>query len=150
MGTNTSRIAVVVALAMTPLAWSPPVGAQSDAGSAAVHAERIIVQVSENDPKRWGLALNNIRNLQAALGADKVDITLVAFGPGIDMLKDDSIVAERVSGAVDAGVHVVACENTMANRHIDKDAMHPKIGYVPSGVVAIVDRQRQGWSYLRP
>jgi len=112
--------------------------------------ERVVIQVSDNDPKKWHLALNNARNIQADLGADKTEIEIVAYGPGIGMLKADAEVANRVEDAVAAGVKVVACENTMRAQKIVRDDMNGKIQYVGAGVVEIMRRQQQGWAYLRP
>ena len=122
------------------LTSSPPVAA----------ASKVVIQVSDGDAAKWNLALNNARNVQHDLGADKVNIEIVAYGPGIDMLTADSSVAERVDAAVKSGVQVSACENTMAAKKLTKADMNPSIGYVPSGVVEIMRREQAGWSYLRP
>ena len=112
--------------------------------------ERVVIQVSDNDPKKWHLALNNAKNVQSDLGADRSEVEIVAYGPGIGMLKADAEVANRVEDAVAAGVKVVACENTMRAQKIARDDMHGKIQYVGAGVVEIMRRQQQGWAYLRP
>ena len=117
---------------------------------AAPAKSRVVVQVSDADPAKWNLALNNVRNLQKDLGADKVDIEVVAYGPGIGMLKADSAVASRIDETLQSGVHVVACENTMAGQKLTKPDMLPRIGYVPSGVVELTQKQHAGWAYLRP
>jgi intracellular sulfur oxidation DsrE/DsrF family protein len=62
----------------------------------------------------------------------------------------DSDVADRVSAAVDSGVKIVACQNTMRAKKLTKADMNAKIGYVPSGVVELVERQEEGYSYIRP
>ena len=111
---------------------------------------RVVVQVSEADPARWNLVLNNVRNLQHDLGAANVTIEVVAYGPGIGMLKLDAVSNSRVSDAVKDGVKVAACENTMRNQKLVHADMHPGVSYVPSGVVEIVRRQQEGWAYLRP
>ena len=111
---------------------------------------RVVVQVSEADPARWNLVLNNVKNLQDDLGAKNVTIEVVAYGPGIGMLKFDAPTNSRVSDAIKAGVIVSACENTMRNQNLAKADMHPGVAYVPAGVVEIVKRQREGWAYLRP
>jgi len=59
-------------------------------------------------------------------------------------------VANRVAEALAAGVHVVACENTMRAQKLTQADMLPRIGYVPAGVVELMKRQQQGWAYLRP
>ena len=122
---------------------------QADAQPAAVR-NRIVVQVSDADPAKWNLALNNARNLQTDLGPANVDIEIVAYGPGIGMLKAESLVANRIDEALGTGVKIVACENTMRNAKLSKDDMLHGIGYVGAGVIEIMQRQQQGWAYLRP
>ena len=117
---------------------------------AQTSANRVVMQVSDGDTAKWNLALNNARNLQTALGAGKVEIEIVAYGPGIGMLKADSIVGNRVHDALASGVKVVACENTMQAQKLANADMLGGIGYVEAGVVEIMVRQQQGWSYLRP
>jgi intracellular sulfur oxidation DsrE/DsrF family protein len=111
---------------------------------------RVVMQVSDNDPAKWNLALSNAANIQKDLGMDEVDVEIVVYGPGIGMLKAGSPVAPRVSSAVQNGVKVVACENTMAGMHLQKGDMLADIGYVPAGVVELMRKQQQGWAYVRP
>ena len=111
---------------------------------------RVVMQVSDNDPAKWNLALNNAKNVQTDLGAANVDIEIVAYGPGINMLKADSIVGNRVDEALAAGVKVVACENTMRNQKLAREDMLPKVDYVMAGVVELMQKQQQGWAYIRP
>jgi hypothetical protein len=111
---------------------------------------RVVIQVSDNDPVKWNLALNNARNLQAGLGKDNVEIEIVAYGPGLNMVKTGSAVASRVDEGVLSGLNIVACQNTMANQKVGKDQILPGVNSVPAGVVEIMRRQQQGWSYLRP
>jgi uncharacterized protein len=111
---------------------------------------RIVLQVSDNDPAKWNLALNNARNAQNDLGKDKVDLEIVAYGPGINMLKMDATIANRVSQAIGTGISIVACENTMTAQKIVKADMNPSVTYVPAGVIQLMKRQQQGWAYIRP
>jgi len=111
---------------------------------------RVVMQVSDNDPAKWNLALNNAKNIQTDLGAANVDIEIVAYGPGINMLKAESVVGTRVDEALAAGVKVVACENTMRNQKLAKQDMLPKVDYVMAGVVELMQKQQQGWAYIRP
>lgn len=112
--------------------------------------QKVMIQVSDNDEAKWNLALNNAKNLQTALGKEKVDIEIVAYGPGIHMLKAESTVGNRVADAGTTGIKVVACENTMKAQKLKAEDMLSGIGYVAAGVVEIMERQRQGWAYIRP
>ncbi len=120
------------------------------AGSAADAKHKVIFQVSDNDPAKWNLALNNVKNIQQDIGRDNVDIEVVAYGPGLNMLKLDSAVSARVGDALGQGVKIMACENTMANTKVGKADMLPNIGYVKAGVVELMVKQQQGYSYIRP
>jgi len=111
---------------------------------------RVVIQVSDGDASKWNLALNNARNLQTDLGESNVEIEIVAYGPGIGMLKLDSPVGNRIGEARDAGVKVMACENTMKAQKLGRADMLSGIGYVGAGVVEIMQRQQEGWAYLRP
>jgi uncharacterized protein len=111
---------------------------------------RVVIQVSDAEAGKWNLALNNARNLQSDLGAKNIEIEIVAYGPGIGMLKTDSVVGNRVGEALGAGVKVVACENTMRGQKLARADMLDGIGYVNSGVVEIMRRQQERWTYLRP
>lgn len=117
---------------------------------AAPQRGKVVIQVSDADPAKWNLALNNAKNIQTDLGAANVDIEIVAYGPGIDMLKLDSPVSGRVGDASVAGVKIIACENTMRGQKLTRADMLNGIGYVPAGVVELMSRQQQGWAYIRP
>ncbi len=134
---------------LTVLLLAPLVGANAQlAPTDRLH--KVVFQVSDADPAKWNLALNNARNVQQDLGSDKVAIEIVAYGPGIGMLKLDSVAGARVSEAMASGMSVVACENTMRNQKITRDDMLPKIGYVGAGVVQLMARQKEGYAYIRP
>ncbi len=121
---------------------------------ATVHADNmpgVVIQVSDNDPAKWNLALNNARNLITAMGgADKVTVEIVAYGPGLGMLKEGSAVSDRLAGAQSDGVQLAACGNTMRAKKVTEADLALGVHVVPAGVMEIVQRQRSGWAYVRP
>jgi len=147
---NRMLMGILLALALMVGAASSAFALDPAPSTAAGAKNRIVVQVSDNDTGKWNLALNNASNLQKDLGAGNIDIEIVAYGPGIGMLKADSIAANRVSDAMAAGVKVVACENTMQAQKLSKGDMIANVGYVKAGVVEIMQKQQEGWAYLRP
>lgn len=120
------------------------------AQAAAPPKAKVVFQVSDGDSAKWNLALNNAKNVQQELGAGQVDIEIVAYGPGIGMLKADATISNRVADAAQSGIQIVACENTMTAQKLSKTDMHAAISYVPAGVVELMKRQGQGWAYIRP
>jgi uncharacterized protein len=137
-------LAIAFALALPLSSVNSAVAAESPA------KEKLVIQVSDGDAGKWNLALNNAKNVQQAYGADKVDIEIVTYGPGIGMLKMDSVIANRIDESKKAGVSIVACQNTMKNMKLTNDDMLPNTSYAPSGVVEIMKKQGEGYAYLRP
>ena len=144
------RNATVSALALMVFAAGVAGVCTAQAQPAGAQRNKVVIQVSDADPAKWNLALNNARNLQTDLGAPNVDVEIVAYGPGIGMLKLDSTVGGRVDEATATGVKILACENTMKAQKLSRADMLNGIGYVPAGVVELMSRQQQGWAYLRP
>ena len=141
--------ALTAALLAAAISLAPATAfAQSAAAAAGRH--HVVIQVSDNDPAKWNLALNNARNVQVDLGMDNVDVEVVAYGPGLAMLRTESAVAQRIQSASSQGVGVIACENTMKNTKVDRSQILGGVKFVDAGVVHIMKRQREGWGYVRP
>jgi intracellular sulfur oxidation DsrE/DsrF family protein len=111
---------------------------------------RVVVQVSDDNPKTWTQALNVVNNVQAAYGKDNVDVEVVVFGLGSGMLKAESPLSNRIDDTLANGAKVYMCENTMKGQKLTKADMHGKVGYIPAGVIEIIEKQKQGWAVIRP
>ena len=128
-----------------------PAQAASDAHPFAT--AHYVIQVSEGDPARWNLAMNNAVNLQKHYGPDKVDVVIVAYGPGLKMLLKKAKTATRVDSLAANGVEFDACHNTMKamarkTGHMPMLASGAKI--VPGGVIRIGQLEQKGYSYIKP
>ena len=134
------------------LGLAPAVAYSQSKPAQAQQAKRqnIVLQVSDADPAKWNLALNNAENVQQALGKDKVTVEIVAYGPGIDMLKAESKVADRLNGAMDRNVALIACAASMQKAKVSEADLAGGVKVVPGGVIHIMQRQREGWAYVRP
>lgn len=137
---------LVIALALT-LSFS---SLDTLAAEAPAAKEKLVMQVSDADTGKWNLTLNNAKNVQQAYGADKVDIEIVTFGPGIAMLRSNSVSAKQIEEAKQTGINIVACQNTMKGMKLTQDDMLPNTSYVPSGVVEIMKKEKEGYAYIRP
>jgi intracellular sulfur oxidation DsrE/DsrF family protein len=110
----------------------------------------VVVQVSDDNVATWNQALNVVKNIQGEYGKDKVDVELVVFGNGVGLLKFDSQLSNRIEDTMAGGAKVVMCQNTMKGRKLTEADMHAGIGYVKAGVIEIIEKQKQGWTILRP
>lgn len=121
-------------------------------------AHRLILQVNTNDPAAMNLALNNASNVEQhykSIG-EKVQIEIVTFGAGLNMLRDDtSPVKERIKSLAETSrsISFAACDNTRGNMSRAEQKEIPLISQakiVSSGVVRVMELQELGWSYVRP
>lgn len=134
-------------LVLAPLAaWAQPA---APAAGVSAPKYRIVMQVSNPDPRGWRQTLNNAMALTRNAGRANVQIEIVANGMGIGMLKFNSTEAKEVAAVLGMGVKVLACGETMKALMLEKDDMLPNIGYVPGGLIEILDRQREGWLYIK-
>jgi intracellular sulfur oxidation DsrE/DsrF family protein len=119
---------------------------------------RLILQVNTNDAAAMNLALNNAANVTEYYkeAGEKVKIEVIAFGPGLHMLRDDtSPVKARIETMAlsTPEVSFKACGNTQQNMHKaeNKDIkLIPQAQVVPSGVVRVMQLEEKGWSYVKP
>ena len=118
----------------------------------------LVLQVNVNDPATMNLALNNATNVAQYYKdrGEKVAIEVVAFGPGLHMLRDDtSPVKARIKTIKESNpaISFQACGNTQENMHKVENKEIPLIAeatVVKSGVVRVMELQEKGWSYVRP
>jgi intracellular sulfur oxidation DsrE/DsrF family protein len=136
-------------LAGTAVIPASPVIAQAPAIPSGAR-QKVIFHVGDADPAKWTVAFNNVFNVRKDLGAANVDIEVVAINAGIGMLKLDSPEGSRIADAIKSGVNVVACENSMRGQLVGREDLLPGLGYVAAGVVELMQRQREGYAYIRP
>ena len=136
------------------------VAALSPALAADPKPHRVAIQVDQNDPAVMNLALNNATNIMETYKdkGEEVEIELVAYGPGLNMLRDDSSpVKDRIKQIAELSfpsrIRFSACNITkmgMEKREGHPISIVPEAGTVPSGAIRLIELQESGWSYLKP
>jgi intracellular sulfur oxidation DsrE/DsrF family protein len=129
--------------------------------AAALHADpinQVVIHVDEADPARQNLVLNNASNVIRYYQdqGEEVEVEIVAYGPGLTMLvPGKSPVAERIDTLSQNydNLSFRACANTHAkmSKKAGKEVpLMAQAKMVPSGVIHLIERQQQGWAYIRP
>jgi intracellular sulfur oxidation DsrE/DsrF family protein len=152
--------AVIVLLALV----AGPAMAQSRAPDASPAAEpvqgepafaehRLTLQLSDPGAEKQSLVLSVAFNVLKVYGPDKVAIDVVAFGPGIDLLRNGNPNAERIHSLVSQGVRFDACMNTVTT--IERETgkpykLNPLAAQVEAGVVRILNLAEHGYTTVRP
>jgi len=114
---------------------------------------KYVLHISDMDPSKQELILNNAANLLDAYPPGAVEVEIVAYGPGLRLMFAENIHAQRINSLSQSGVKFSACDNTLK-------AMTKQLGYepkltpdakvVPGGIVRIGELVKKGYIYIKP
>ena len=113
----------------------------------------LVIQLSDREPAKQALALSVPYNLLKFYEPDKISIVVVAFGPGIDLLRAGSPNRARVDSLVSQGVEFDICMNTVdtIERETGKKVdINPKAVKVQVGVARILELAEKNYTIVRP
>lgn len=114
---------------------------------------RLALQLSDREPAKRALVLSVANNVLTAYGPDRVALEIVAFGPGIDLLRAESPDRQAVDSLVSQGVRFDVCMNTVetVERETGKPvALNPHARPVTAGVAQLLELAEQGYTVVRP
>jgi intracellular sulfur oxidation DsrE/DsrF family protein len=114
---------------------------------------KIVLQLSDNDPKRQALVISVAYNLLKFYDPDKVAIEVVAFGPGIDLLRTDNGNRKLVESLIAQGVRFDVCLNTIDTVEREtgnRPEIIPGATPVQVGVGQILLLTENGYTLVRP
>lgn len=158
-----------LALIAAALVWGAPVMA----GAGAAHAQdakgieaatekaverpfvehRIALQLSDNDPVKEGLIVSISYKLLEVYGPDSIDVQVVAFGPGIDLLNADNPRRQQIDSLIAQGVTFNICGytlDTIERKTGKRPEMNPKARLVPAGVPFLLSLAEKNYTIVRP
>ena len=112
---------------------------------------KAVFHINFAETGQQGHGLKNISNLLDAVGDDGAQIEVVCHGAGIGLVESArSEHAPAIAALQARGVTFVACQNTMKSKSIRPEDLLPGLGTVPSGVVEVLKKQRDGYAYFKP
>jgi len=114
---------------------------------------KYVLQLSDMDPSKQELILNNASNLLAAYPPGQVEVEIVAYGPGLRLLFADNVHNKRIDSLAQSGVKFAACGNTlkgMTKMLGEEPKINPAAKMVPAGIVRIGELSKQGYVYIKP
>ena|SRR5690348_6438825 len=114
---------------------------------------RVVLQLSDDNLKKQRLVLSVANNLIKAYDPDKIAIEVVAFGPGIDLLRTENASRVRVESLIAQGVRFDVCVNTLETIEREtgkRPAIIPSATPVQVGVGHILSLTENGYTLVRP
>lgn len=115
---------------------------------ATVAQHRVVYDIVAADSARQGNIMQHLDRMMNHWPEAKLEV--VVHGNGLDMLiKNKAANAEELKALQAKGVVFAACENAMRAHNVQKEQLLPGVITVPMGVVEIIEKQEEGYSYIR-
>lgn len=143
----------IVAAFVVVLASSPLLSGESVAQQAPSERQhRVVMHLNSGDQKVQLGALKNIRHLYQEVGRDRLQLELVVHGAGLTLFTKSATAFGQDLAQLKAeyGVLFTACSNTMKTMKIVREDLIPEVGDTAPAMVRLMERQEEGWSYIKP
>ena len=113
---------------------------------------QLVFGIPSGEIKEINRILSTVNNVMKFYRPENTEIVIVAYGQGLKSLlkKGDADVRKRIEALMTYDVEFIACGNTMRTLHVDKKDLLDDIGFATAGIVEIIERQLQGYTYAQP
>jgi intracellular sulfur oxidation DsrE/DsrF family protein len=110
---------------------------------------KIIFQFTNGiDTLQQKAMINQLNNLTTHWPKAKYEVVIHSMGlPFIMSAKSKQI--QAIKALRTKGVRFVVCENTLKSQKVTKEQLMSEVEYIPVGIAEIVEKQEQGWSYVK-
>lgn len=109
---------------------------------------KVVFQITTPDTAAYRSLARQITHVLEGLPDARIEV--VAHNKGIAMLQTQkSNIAPELQALADRGVQFVACEQTLKLQKLQKSDILPLAGFVPRGLVEIIEKQDEGWAYIK-
>ena len=123
-------------------------GSVNGSASKENNQHKIIFQLTTDDSLAHKALMKQLNNITTVAPDTKIEV--VCHGPGLNMLVlGKTTVQEKILQMKMKGVVFMACEFSMSERNVPKEKIIPEAGFVKAGIIEIVTKQEQGWSYIK-
>ncbi|MFN4234307.1 MAG: DsrE family protein [Bacteroidia bacterium] len=109
---------------------------------------KVVMQLTTGDTLAYRALVKQLGNMTKIWPNAKIEV--IIHNKGIAMMKKESSnVAEEITALSKKGVRFVVCEFTMEQMKLEKSQILNDAFYTPYGLIAIVTKQEEGYSYLK-
>lgn len=122
------------------------------ASVASAHAQKkehkVVFEITSSDTADHRTVLRQINNVLKDVPNTRVEV--VCHGAAIFMLvKDKTVLGEMMQDLKTKNVSFAACNNSMRKNNLTPDQLVPVANVVPNGVMEVVTKEEEGWSYIK-
>lgn len=109
---------------------------------------RVVFHLSDLD--KWPVALANAKNLIAASQEIEVEVLVNSRAVAAFATPESMEWSEQLAALQALGVQFLVCANSLKEHQIGPSNLPQGILTVPVGVLALVEKQAEGYAYIKP
>jgi len=113
---------------------------------------KIIMKLNMSDVKEVNHLVGTIYNILKEYPSDTLKVEVIAYGPGMRVLKKDydKHTLTRIKSLMAYDVDFIGCKNTMQTMKWTKKDFIDNITYVQAGIAQVIERKAGGWIDATP
>ncbi|MCL0080644.1 DsrE family protein [Peptococcaceae bacterium] len=117
-----------------------------------------------NETANWQKTLTNINNFVKDAGISNANIKILANGSAVNIFKDDcptssscgcgstktTSIPQQISELAQIGIEIAVCRNALKAHDLAENKLPSFVTVVPAGITELVEKQHQGYAYIKP
>ena len=111
---------------------------------------KVVFHIDEID--KWHLLLANVRNLINVVDVKASHIVVLANSKAVSVF-DGLTQPNHVDAIAEisaSGVEIQVCKNSLNGLNISQEQLPDVVTVVPVGVLVLIEKQAQGFAYIKP
>ena len=105
-----------------------------------------------DDEAKWSMVLGNVKNLLEQVNYEDIEIEVLGNGNSVRKYdrttQNDDL--ELMKDLSQKKVKFVACNNSLNGLKLLEEDLYDYITIVPAGVLELIEKQREGFTYIKP
>ena len=115
------------------------------------HPRQLVFSIDTIDEKIANHVISTVNNVIKFYRPENTEVVVVMYSQGVKLLrkKGNSDIRKRIEALMTYDIEFVACENSMRTLGIKKKELIEDISFGTAGIVEIIERQLQGFIYIK-
>jgi len=112
---------------------------------------KIVFSIDTLDDKEVNHVISTVNNVIKFYRPENTEVVVVVYSQGVKILRKDSDVhtRKRIEALMTYDIEFVACENSLRTLGITRKELMDDLSYGTAGIVEIIERQLQGFTYIK-
>jgi len=112
---------------------------------------KIVFSIDTLDDKEVNHVISTVNNVIKFYRPENTEVVVVVYSQGVKILRKDSDIhtRKRIEALMTYDIEFVACENSLRTLGITRKELMDDLSYGTAGIVEIIERQLQGFTYIK-